>query len=174
MPSGIAVRIKDVELRKFFTGSALFRLYPSLGMSEDEDNHVVVAFSPAAVDHGVRETSIFKCDASGRTARWGGLDGGAEALAPCERIVGRYDVEAALANLGGAGYLEVDVEQLEGLRTLAMAQAAIFCETRLTKTTQDVQDYAANNWGMFAAMYLVQQRQRPAPMQSVNHVFDLR
>ncbi len=170
MPSGIAVRVDNVDLHGFYRGSALFRLYPSLGMTEDDDNHVVVALSPAAADHGLPETTVFRCDATGNPARWGGLDRGAEALLPNARIVGRFDIEAALANLG-AGYMVVNADEVLALQSIAVGQAQACCRQRITRNEEAVRDYAANNWGWFAARHLVEQKRHPAPLQSVNHVF---
>lgn len=170
MPHGIAIR-RGPAPANFYAGSMIFQLYPSLGTFEGVDDHVVVAYSPAAVDHGCAETSVFKCEADGKVTRWQGLDHGAEALTPRERIVGRFDVEAALANLAGSGYLEVPEDDLPALRELAMAQAAAYGQAKLRMSAEEAKGYAGDNWGIFAAMHLVASGRRDQPVRTLNHYF---
>lgn len=110
-------------------GSALYRVDPPVEVNYggflDETAYVIVAVTPETVDHGRKETTIFAACEDGGTYRPSDpeaplmhcglpehffedchrlhLDGGAELLAPEQRIVGRYDHAAALANLEG-GY----------------------------------------------------------------------
>lgn len=152
MPSGIAVCLGAADHR-WHAGSQLFQLYPSLGQFEGQDDRVVAACTPAAVDHGACETPVFRCDTRGETMLFGGLDGGAEALSPAQRIVGRHDAHAALANLSG-GYIVVTSDQLQALRPTAAAHARDFAQEKLRMRLADAEDYAHNNWGLFAAQHL--------------------
>jgi hypothetical protein len=170
MPAGIAVCINTAPAQ-LHSGSAVYRLYPSLGNDDGQDNHVVVAVTPAASDHGLQETTVFKCDEQGLTQTWNGVDGGAEALAPDQRIVGRLDHVAALANLAG-GYLIVPAKHLANIREKGenLAQHAAKTTLKLDECAQ--RDYALENWGFFAAHELVRCQERQEPMRSRNHVFD--
>ena len=170
MPAGIAVCINTAP-EQMHSGSAVYRLYPSLGNADGQDSHVVVAVAPAASDHGLQETTVFKCDEQGLTRKWNGIDAGAEALAPYERIVGRLDHAAALANLAG-GYLIVPAKRLANIREVGenLAQHAAKAELKLDECAQ--KDYALENWGFFAARELVRCQERQEPVRSRNHVFD--
>jgi hypothetical protein len=168
MPTGIAIKLGPAPADRFQPGSAVYRLWPSLGMSETRDNHVVVAFSAATVDHLLPETTVFKSDEHGNTALYGGLDGGAEAIGPTQRIVGRCDPEAALANLAGSGYVVVDQEDLPDIEPAALLSAETFAKTELKLSEADARDYALNNWGMFAARHVVESGWYPNPVQSNN------
>jgi hypothetical protein len=166
---GLAVQIGPAG-PAWHAGSLLFQLFPSMGQDEGQDDFVVVACTPAAVDHGQPETTIFKTDIQGRTERFGGLDHGAEALTLRHRIVGRHDADAALANLQG-GYFAVTWLELEGLRPGAIESARKYAAESLSLGDADARDYAHNNWGMFAAQALDASATRPSMMSSTNHVF---
>lgn len=170
MPHGIAIR-RGPAPANFYAGSTLFQLFPSLGTFEGVDDHVVVAFSPATVDHGHPETTVFKCEADGSVQLWRGLDHGAEALAPRERIIGRFDIEAALANLTGSGYIEVAAEDVDDLKALALEKGAAYGQGKLGMNVREAQAYASDNWGMFAAMHLVASGQQNQPVRTLNHFF---
>jgi hypothetical protein len=149
MAHGIAVPLGAAPLTRFREGSQLYRLYPSLGEFEHVRSVVTVAVTGAAVDHGYPETTVFFTDEMGDAEHYCGLQG-AEALAREHRIVGRHDVAAALRNLR---YLPVTADRLEDLRTKGLALALAFASS---SGYLDPEDYAANNWGMFAAKHLVE------------------
>ncbi|KWT98045.1 MULTISPECIES: hypothetical protein [unclassified Variovorax] len=149
MAHGIAVSLGTPPLNRFREGSQLFRLHPSLGEYEDIKNIVTVAVTGAAVDHGHPETTVFFTDEQGDAGHYLGL-GFAEALPREHRIVGKHDVYAALRNLR---YLPVGADRLPELRTKGHELALAFATS---SSYLDPEDYAANNWGMFAAKYLVE------------------
>lgn len=155
MPSGITVHVGPASGHRFHPSSSVYQVFPSLGMFETNDNFVLVAVTDRAVDHGHAETTVFKCDKTGATEAWGGLDGGAEALPPAKRVVGRHDHAAALANLGSDGYLIVDSEDLPEIRAIGMNHAKKEASEKLALSESCAEDYASNNWGIFAAMHLV-------------------
>lgn len=166
MPQGIAVLVGPASENMFREGY-LYRIYPSLANTDDVDNHVVVARTRNASDHGYAETTVFLTDSSGSTH--GMLDRGAEALLRHRRIIGRIDVPAALANLGN-GYFEVSPQELPSLRQQAHQAAVAFGEQRLAMRNQGALDYADDNWGLFAAMQLDSDPNRPALTQTTNSV----
>lgn len=170
MPQGIAVRIGPAPSR-FYAGSDIYQLFPSLGQFEGQDDHVVVAITPCAIDHGLRETTVFRCMPDGSIPPHLGLDYGAEALAKSQRIVGRYDAHAALANLSGAGYLVVDAESLAPLKALALKRAQAFAQEKLSLNRAHARAYANDNWGLFASEHLVESGIHDPPSRSTNHVF---
>lgn len=151
MARGVAINLGSAKVGNFQRGSAVYRLWPSLGQHENADAHVVVAVTNAAIDHGLPETTVFKSDEQGGTALYGGLDGGAEALEPRQRIVGRHDHAAALANLAG-GYLIVSHECLLDIQSAACQHAAAYARKMLKMTDTEAAAYASTNWGMFAVL----------------------
>lgn len=172
MPAGIAIR-KGPAPDRFYAGSALFQLFPSLSTFEGRDDYVVVAHSPSASDHGLPETTVFKCDSRGGVSAWGGLSQGAEALLPHQRIIGRFDIEAALGNLSGTGYFEVAEVDLEALKQTAYALAKAYGLETFFMDDRDACSYAAENWGHFAARHLVATGQRHQAPRIVNHMHNL-
>lgn len=171
MPAGIAVKTQATPPKTMSSSSAVYRLYPSLGTKDCEDNHVLVAYTAWAIDHHEPETTVFKCDSLGNSGRYGGLDGGAaEAIAAALRIVGRLDPDAALANLGN-GYLVVSDEKLVELERVGKADAQAYAQKKLFFKDADATEYAFENWGLFAAMHLIVTGQRTSPVKTWNAVF---
>lgn len=168
MPQGIAIRVGAAPDR-FYPGSDIYQLFPSLGQFEGRDDHVVVALSPRAVDHGQKETTIFRCTRDGKLEPFTSFDNGAEALERHQRIVGRHDAQAALANLGGTGYLVVQAQELPALKAIALAQAEAFARE---KNFLSPQEYASDNWGLFAGHHLVSAGQRDPAVRCTNEFFD--
>lgn len=162
MPSGIAVRLGPADNKQFYDGSQLFRIYPSLGMHEDELNHVVVAFG-IGIDHGKPETTVFFADANGtsRPLR--------EALMKQLRVLA-HDIKAALGNLGGSGYIEVQPEELELLRQKGTSAAQNYAIVHLKHKEAQARDYAKNNWGVFAARYAVGTLKKAQPANVLNNI----
>ena len=166
MPQGIAVHLGAAPEHLYHLGQ-LFRVYPSLGNSEDADNYIVVASTNRTVDHGQGETTIFATDSTGDTHNM--LDHGAEVLDRDRRIVGAVNVRAALANLRN-GYYEVSQEELPPLRAKAHQEALEFAQNRLAMRNAGARDYADNNWGLFAAALLEKDPSRPPLTQTRNSV----
>lgn len=154
---GIAIRRGDAPSR-FHVGSALFQLQPSMGLDAGFNNFVVVAVTPQAVGHGGPETTAFYSSSQGCTKLYGDL-GTAEVLTARERIVGRQDTAAALANLR---YLEVPAEREADLHAIGQAAAKAWASE---KGVLDPQDYADNNWGLFAARHLSDEGAQLSPIE---------
>lgn len=163
MPSGIAVRLAPT-LNTTPKDSVLFRVYPSLGMYDDDRSHVAVRFG-RGVDHGLLETSVFYADEDGRCADLGSD----ELLATTLRIVGRHDVTAALANVCN-GYLEVSSDELAPLKEKGTELAKTFATDKLNLEPAHVQEYAELNWGIFASHHLVQTGRFATPVKELNTV----
>lgn len=161
MASGIAVLHGPASPKYFREGSQLFRLFPSKGNDEQTKAWAVVAFGSGA-DHGFKETTVFEVAPDGALQRWS-----AELLEPHERVIGRHDVDSALANLG---YLPVTLAEAEALRGPAMDAAARYARERFRGTAADTQDYAENNWGLFAAQQLVSSGQRADCIRATNTI----
>lgn len=171
-PFGIAVNLGPAA-PAFYAGSTRFKLYPSMSEFEEVDAHVVVAFTPGAVDHGLPETTIFRCASDGSRIPGMGLDDGAEVLSNCERIIGRYDADAALANLS-SGYYQVSEAECRSLKPGALRSARDCAQNQLSMSRRDANDYARNNWGMFAARAVAKSHGRPAMLRTINNVFGAR
>lgn len=154
MSLGIAIYIGEAPAAHFNQGK-LFRVYPSLSNFEDLRHYVVVAYSARATDHGQPETSIFATNEDGAPVTC--LDRGAEELMRHERIVGKYDVTAALSNLR-TGYHQVTDEEFPALRKAAHQAAKDFATSRICLREKEALEYADNNWGMFAASLLDAER----------------
>jgi len=161
MAYGIAVLHGAASPQYFRPGSQLFRLFPSKGNDEQTKAWAVVAFGSGA-DHGFKETTVFEVSPDGALQRWS-----AELLDPHERVIGRHDVDSALANLG---YLSVTPTEAEALRGPAMAAAVRYARKRFGGEETDAQDYAENNWGLFAAQGLVSSGQRADCVRATNTI----
>jgi hypothetical protein len=105
--------------------------------------------------------TLMFCDEGGNTAMYAN----SEALPPSLRLVDREDTDQMLANLG---YIVVEPETVRELQVIGMAAAIAWYRANLSVTGE--QDYANNNWGLFAAQYLVDSVKVPAPQKRSNHV----
>lgn len=161
MAYGIAVLQGPASPQYFREGSQLFRLFPSKGNDEQTKAWAVVAFGSGA-DHGFKETTVFEVSPDGALQRWS-----AELLAPHERVIGRHDVDSTLANLG---YLPVTPAEADVLRGPAMEAAARYARERFRGDETDAQDYAENNWGLFAAQGLVSSGARADCVRATNTI----
>lgn len=150
MSLGIAIYISEAPEEHFKKGK-LFRVYPSLSNFEDHRHYVVVAYTERARDHGRPETSIFATNEDGKPVEC--LDAGAKELSREERIVGEYNVTAALSNLK-TGYHLVTEEEFPALRKAAYQAAKDFATNRMCWREKEAVEYADNNWGLFAANLL--------------------
>lgn len=166
MAQGIAIYISEAPAEHFIAGK-LFRIFPSLSNFEDNRNYVVVAFSPRARDHGQSETTVFATEESGKPVTC--IDCGAEELSREERVIGPFNVSTALANLRG-GYHEVTEAELPALRKEAYQKALAFSSTHMRMRERDSQEYADNNWGLFAAFILDADPARPKLVSVKNSI----
>lgn len=165
MPSGIAVNIGPLKTDNIPLGATLFRLHPSLGQFEHERNHVVVAFG-VGVDHGQLETSVFFSNDKGDVS----VAARNEALSPAQRIVGRHDIGAALANLAG-GYLQVTAADANSLLILGEVHARDYgSETLGISDKETLLDYGRNNAGLFAAKLALEAGLGPLQPASLNQI----
>ena len=153
MTNGIAVHVFTKESKE-----PVFRLYPSLGMDEDTKQFVV---SKSVTDGAQPYETLVACNATGSSAQY--LD--AEALTPRLRIVGQGDVRQALNNLG---YIVVDKAHLDELQTIGVTGALTWYQANILGP--GAQEYADNNWGLFAAQHLVTQQKALRPLKRQNSV----
>lgn len=156
MPSGIAVRIPNPSLIE--ADCRIYRLYPALAGAHAKMEHVA-AISPDGAP--VPQTTVVPCEANGAPRRE------VEVLKPWQRVPGRGEDEAALANLGDWGYLIIEPSDLARLQAIGEAAAFAYAMEELGSTYGQAQNYAAAHFGVFAARHLVESYERLAPLRSV-------
>jgi hypothetical protein len=157
MVNGVAVKLSDTA-----DGRPVFQLYPSRGMDESSRQYVVADTVDGGGWVAEKHTTLHFCDASGDVSMFTPT----EALAPHLRLVGLdIGVDQAIANLG---YVLIGKHDLEGLQVLGKAAALEWYRANISVSGET--DYAEQNWGIFAAEYLVSSRKVDKPVARRNQV----
>jgi hypothetical protein len=155
MVNGVAVKVATLDSRP------IYQLYPSRGMDEQSNQYVVAKLIAPTKVHPQEHLTLMFCDSTGNTAQYGD----AEALTPTLRLVGDTNVERLVENLG---YVLVAPEALAELEVLGKAAALTWYRANILGP--DDRAYADENWGLFAAQYLVDNQRAQAPCAQRNQV----
>ena len=160
MTSGIAVRLPTPE---GITDQPppMYRLYPSRGMDEASHQFVVAKMVPAREGVPQPHLTLMFCDASGNTGPYVET----EALPSQYRLVDNEDVDQTIANLG---YVLVMPEDLPELEVIGKTAAVAWYRENISVPGE--QDYAENNWGLFAAEHLIASQRAAIPKRRTNSV----